>query len=475
VFDALLAVLGEGRLTSASGVDADFRNAIVIMTSNLGATDSRSTAVGFAAGGGSERDRLRSHYVEEAEEFFRPEFFNRIDRIVVFDPLEEATVRQIARRELGRLLMRDGIVRRRLLVEVDEAAIDVLSASGFHPRYGARPLQRELERAVIVPLSQLVVERRPGPGDLARVCLRDGAVAVELTKVEEPRPPAPRRGRRAPAPEEGTIVKAARAVGDFVARLDSEEATPAVTQLREELSGQIARTHDPRFWDDQERARATLSRIYRLEHVLDGLDSLRRRAEGLAELARHAGGRGRRDRLREVWSALEEMEDALAATRLEVAGTVGAEDGRDVLVRVIPIGEGADAWAAELLGMYCSWAGRTAREATRVDGDGLAARIDGPSTADLLAGEAGLHRRIHTDRSVALARVVVAADGDEAPREEEPDSGTVVRVYEEGRRRVVRDPRTGARETHVAAVLRDGRIDAFLLAWLRARRAAAPA
>src|SRR5204862_1709532 len=128
VFDALLAVLGEGRLTSSSGRTADFRNAIVIMTSNLGASASGSTSLGFGTVGGTERERLQRHYVEEAESFFRPEFFNRIDRIVVFDPLDEATVRQIARRELGRLLMREGVVRRRLLVEVDEDAIDALAA-----------------------------------------------------------------------------------------------------------------------------------------------------------------------------------------------------------------------------------------------------------------------------------------------------------------------------------------------------------
>src|SRR5262249_60976330 len=93
-------------------------------------------------------------------------------------PADGATGRQVARRELGRLLMREGVVRRRLLVEVDEDAIDVLAAAGFHPRYGARPLQRELERAVIQPLAALIVEQRPGPGALARVCLRHRPLAA---------------------------------------------------------------------------------------------------------------------------------------------------------------------------------------------------------------------------------------------------------------------------------------------------------
>jgi hypothetical protein len=312
---------------------------------------------------------------------------------------------------------------------------------------------------VIQPLAALIVERRPGPGALARICLRDAAV-VEAS----PGPPA----RPAqPASPDGTFAKAVRAVADLVARLDSEDATPAVGRARAELSAEIERTHDPAFWDDADRARATLSRIYRLELVLDGLDALRRRAEGLAELARQAAARRQRRRLREVWSALTEIEDDLAVRRLELAGAVAAGDGGEAIGRVVPLGDGADGWAAELLDMYCAWAGRTAREATRLDGGAISARIDGPSTFDLLAGESGLHRRVLPDRSAVLARVVVApASGSAAVGED--DAGTVVRVYEEGRRRVVRDPRTGTRETHLNAVLGEGRIDAFLLGWLRA-------
>ena len=130
VFDALLAAIGEGRLTDAAGRVADFRNAIVIMTSNLGARTIRSSPLGFGAGAADNGADRR--YVEEAEKFFRPEFFNRIDRVVVFHPLSAATVRRIARRELERLLTREGIIRRQLLVELDDAVVDTVAASGFH-------------------------------------------------------------------------------------------------------------------------------------------------------------------------------------------------------------------------------------------------------------------------------------------------------------------------------------------------------
>ena len=125
VFDALLSALGEGRLTDANGRTADFRNAIVVMTSNLGAGQRDSSALGFSASDAAvESERLRRHFVEQAEKFFRPEFFNRIDRVLAFRSLDPEIVRRIARRELGRLLMREGITRRRLLVEIDDAVVD---------------------------------------------------------------------------------------------------------------------------------------------------------------------------------------------------------------------------------------------------------------------------------------------------------------------------------------------------------------
>ena len=94
------------------------------MTSNLGATQRESGALGFGtAGAAEEHERLRRHFVEQAEKFFRPEFFNRIDRLLVSIALDPETVRRIARRELGRLLMREGITRRRLLVEMDDSVV----------------------------------------------------------------------------------------------------------------------------------------------------------------------------------------------------------------------------------------------------------------------------------------------------------------------------------------------------------------
>jgi ATP-dependent Clp protease ATP-binding subunit ClpC len=468
VFDALLAALGEGRLTDADGRTADFRNAIVVMTSNLGAGERAAGSIGFGSPDRSEVEQLRGHYVKQVERFFRPEFFNRIDRILVFDPLTEVTIRRIARREVGRLLLREGIVRRRLLVEIDDRAVDALARRGFHPQYGARPLQREIERAIIQPLAGLIVEQQPAPGDLARVHMSGDAISVDLERVTVPEKAERRRAPRAAA-QEATLSKAAGEVEDLVERLGAEKATPTVGSLRQEASELIQETHEPTFWDDQERARSTLARIYRIERVLDDLDALHGRATGLAEMARQMKLKRDRGRLAELRGAIDEIEDGLLVARLELAGASAPSGVHDAALRVTPVGGESGAWANDLLAMYAAWAERTGRDFRPSDDDlTCACVIEGLSSFDLLVGESGLHRRVLPDRSVFLARVSVtsAEDGAEAPQAED-DPGAIVRVYEEGRRQAVRDPRTGVRVGNVESVLRGGRIDAFLLASLR--------
>jgi ATP-dependent Clp protease ATP-binding subunit ClpC len=477
VFDALLAMLGEGRLTDAAGRTTDFRNAIIILTSNLGATRQDASGLGFLAGDAveGEAERVRRHYIDEAEGFFRPEFFNRLDRVVAFRALDEATVRRIARRELGKLLLREGVVRRRLLVEIDDAVVEALARRGFHPRYGARPLQREVERAVIRPLAQLLVEQRPDPGDLVRVHLKADEVAVEIRPVELPAaPPAARRRRE--QPEDTSLARAVAEVEELVQRIDAEEATPAVHQLRAEKSGLVAETHEPTFWDEPDAARTTLSRIYQVEQVLDRLDALRRRAHGLLEMGRHLRASRDRPRLPELRLAADEIDEALLLTRVELAGAAAAGDAAAAVVRVTPIGADAGRWADELLVMYEAWAVRTGRDAVTGGGPGgRVLTISGLSSYDLLAPEAGLHRRLVADGGSPLARVSVAreqtggAPGQPTDEEALDGAGTIVRVYDSSRHRAVRDPRTGVRVKDPDRVLREGRIDAFLLAGLRRR------
>ena len=126
----------------------DFRNALLIMTSNLGSA--RRSPLGF-------RTDAAHDYAADIRAFFRPEFFNRIDRVLPFRPLDPDTIREITLRELGEIADRDGIRSRKLTFEFTEALVAHLALTGFDEKYGARPLQREIERQVVAPLARMLV------------------------------------------------------------------------------------------------------------------------------------------------------------------------------------------------------------------------------------------------------------------------------------------------------------------------------
>lgn len=155
VFDLLLQVLGEGRLTDSRGRWADFRNAVVIMTSNLGADSFREAHFGFSD---QEAVGWREHFERELRRFVRPEFLGRLDRVVPFQPLPKEIVRQIALRELELLTQRAGLKYSDSTIEFTNEAVDYLSHAGYEPKYGARPLRRVIEQQVTVPLANALSE-----------------------------------------------------------------------------------------------------------------------------------------------------------------------------------------------------------------------------------------------------------------------------------------------------------------------------
>jgi ATP-dependent Clp protease ATP-binding subunit ClpC len=171
VFDVLLGVFDEGRLTDRFGRVTNFRSALIVMTSNLGAD--RQAAFGFDA-------NARPRYRDEAMAFFRPEFFNRLDAVVTFHPLGADTIRAITRKELAAVAAREGLARAGATVRWTDRLVEHLAAVGFDARYGARPLQRTVERAVVAPLAKWLLER-PGLGTImVEGDWQDGAVVFRL-------------------------------------------------------------------------------------------------------------------------------------------------------------------------------------------------------------------------------------------------------------------------------------------------------
>ncbi len=153
VFDLLLQVLGEGRLTDARGQTAYFHNAIIIMTSNLGAAHRRNT-VGFDAT--SEVDH--SYYQKQVEQTFRPELINRLDRIIAFQALTTQEIEAVTRLAIAKLERRRGIVDRGLTLHVSEEALARLAQDGYSAAYGARAIRRHIDDSVAAPLARMLAK-----------------------------------------------------------------------------------------------------------------------------------------------------------------------------------------------------------------------------------------------------------------------------------------------------------------------------
>jgi ATP-dependent Clp protease ATP-binding subunit ClpC len=148
VFDLLLQVLGEGRLTDARGRTTDFSNTIIVLTSNLG-TQRSETGLGF----GAPAARDASTSVRAAESFFRPEFFNRLDRVIPFARLSRDDMQGIARHLISDVLHRDGLVRRQCVLNTSSSAVDWVIDQGYHPVLGARALKRAIEKELTRPIA----------------------------------------------------------------------------------------------------------------------------------------------------------------------------------------------------------------------------------------------------------------------------------------------------------------------------------
>jgi len=175
VFNVLLQVLDDGRLTDGQGRTVDFRNTIVIMTSNLG-----GLAIQELAGEGN-YDKMKTAVMSVVAQHFRPEFINRVDEIVVFHPLGRAEVRAIVEIQLGRLRQR--LAERDISLRLDDAARDKIGEAGFDTVYGARPLKRAIQAQIENPLAQQILRGDFLPGDRVLGTLQRAELVFEKERL----------------------------------------------------------------------------------------------------------------------------------------------------------------------------------------------------------------------------------------------------------------------------------------------------
>lgn len=322
VFDALLGVLGEGRLSDSAGRFTDFRNCVLIMTSNLGA-DTLKKPMGFSAASSSLNTSVaaraqRQHYVAAASEFFRPELFNRIDDFVVFDRLSPDAVHAVVVRELKKLSQREGLKRTGVQLVPTEAAVAWLAQVGTDERYGARPLKRAIERHVTIPLASFLLQQTQGQPQSQRPVASRGVLRVALELLEQRlqfRVLTASNEESAALSKLSEILSLAQSL-----RVQTQQWTrsPKALALREESNSLERSSKLPGFWQDSDSARETVRRGSQAKSLVGLLDSAEQQAIATEDLAfeayydRSANAQELlfsefaelREKLRSVWQAL---------------------------------------------------------------------------------------------------------------------------------------------------------------------------
>ena len=170
VFNILLQVLDDGRLTDGQGRTVDFKNTVVVMTSNLGSHEIQRLA-------GQAPELIKAAVMNEVRQHFRPEFVNRVDELVVFHALENSHIANIARIQLERLQTR--LAARDMRLDVSDEAIAEVVKAGFDPLYGARPLKRAIQQLIENPVSKMILQGQFGPNDVIPVGYVDGRFTFE--------------------------------------------------------------------------------------------------------------------------------------------------------------------------------------------------------------------------------------------------------------------------------------------------------
>ena len=174
VFNVLLQVLDDGRMTDGQGRTVDFKNTVIIMTSNIGSHEIQRLSSDPKL---NDVDLIKEAVLAEVRKAFRPEFINRLDEIVVFHGLDRQQIASIARIQLQSLARR--LAERDLTLEVSESALAQVGKAGFDPVYGARPLKRAIQQEIENPIARRMLEGRYAPNDIVPVDYRDGKFTFE--------------------------------------------------------------------------------------------------------------------------------------------------------------------------------------------------------------------------------------------------------------------------------------------------------
>jgi ATP-dependent Clp protease ATP-binding subunit ClpC len=469
VWDLFLQAFDEGRLTDAMGQVADLRHCIMILTSNLGATAHQSLGLGFTP----RADAFSKEQVLRAiSQTYRPEFQNRLDKVIVFQPLTRDLMRSILKKELAALLDRRGLKDRAWAIEWESSALEFLLSKGFSPEMGARPLKRAIDQYLIAPLAGMIVEKRFPEGDQFLFVRSDGkGIQVEFVDpdAETASPELPIAAEVSSSSKLASVILAPQGTPEEFQRLQADcndverkLGSPDWEALKSTLSSEMASAD---FWHRANRF-GTLARFAlmdRVKHANETAEALRTRLARYAQSPRGSSAELCGRLALQLHLVDEGIKDVFEDRPVEIVLTVepvfdGTADHQQSL-----------AWCRRLIAMYRAWADKRRmqfHDISERDNETPVALISGFGACRALSPEVGLHifepSEAANGRATARVRLAPVPLGDVPAAKENalirdalegaPTTNTIVRRYRENPP-LVRDAAAGWRTGRLELVL----------------------
>jgi len=330
VFDLCLQMFDAGRLTDGQGRTVDFCRTIVIITSNVGATGPETT-LGFGANGSNQRagsEQNKERTMRQLSRVFRPEFLNRIDRIVNFRALSLQVAESIARREVDAVLKRSGITRRHLSVDIDPSVVSVLLKEGYSQSYGARPLKRAVEKMLLLPIAKAIATGKISGRMVLRLTTSGNKIDVKVISAGEAQDaPAQRKAEKQAVRNGNSLRDLSQELVDGIAAL--EDHIIPMSDRKSELLHEI---HKPDFYQNHEAKTKTFDEIHKIDQFLATYEGLCKVVSGIHDRLAKPVSRSEEpdllERINQVGAELEhlsfiatcseprDMGDALVCVRL---------------------------------------------------------------------------------------------------------------------------------------------------------------
>lgn len=488
LFNLLLQVMGDGRLTDALGRTVDFTNTILIMTSNLGVKEA-SGQLGFRQGEQSDAQV----FVSAAEKFFRPEFFNRLDRIIPFERLRREDVSNIAQLLIKGVFSREGLARRRCLLHVETAAMERIVDQGYHPHLGARALKRAIERQLTQPVAARLASMAPGTPAIVTIYPNGASVAVHTEEL------AQAAWREPPLIINGGDGKAVIAIIDkYIERVaeEIEGSRPPTAFTTDDVSSEQFRYYiiKEQMQRVEKMSRWLFGRLSGSKPISIVPGALPRRRSQPAKQTQTRAATIKsvaapiapdliaavdlRARLSEMaFAAGQKIEDDIAELVRETAllhTLVNAPDeSANVLINIRVLERDGSSVVDTLLSLYDKLFNRELGLSANVVDDKGAIIVTGPHALALAGAESGTHLFINADGSFKPVQVYVSplavnekiagrlAESERSQLQPPPPLHPIIRIYDEQVGTL--DLRTGLL---TARMLTAGELRAFILAML---------